>query len=345
MEQEASSTPEKISNQLKNNAPLWRSIITEVKRTNPAFAMTVARGSSDHAATFAKYGLETHLGLMTCSAAPSVFTLYDIPYPHKNSLVVGLSQSGQSPDLCETLSRATKAGALTLSLVNEQDSPLANSSRFVVPLHAGKEKAVAATKSYIAMLTALAQFIALYQEDDALLNALSRLPEVLSQAVDADWSACLSAFSLADSTYVIGRGYGFPIAQEAALKFKETSCIHAEAFSSAEVLHGPFALVKPEFPILVFAQNDATLKGTVELVSQMTSMGATTLLALPKKKDEPLSEALSCSFRLPLPESLHPLLDPIIGIQAFYMMAAKLAVHRGKNPDQPKNLKKVTETR
>lgn len=345
MEQEAGSTPAKIADQLKANLSLWKAIVAEIKQKEPSFAMTVARGSSDHAATFAKYVLETQLGLMTCSAAPSVFTLYDTPYQNNKSVVLGLSQSGQSPDLCETLSRATESGAVTLALVNEKDSPLAESARFVVPLHAGKERAVAATKSYIASLVALVQFTAVYKEDKVLLEALEKLPEALNQAANTDWSVCIDALLSANSAYVIGRGYGFSVAQEAALKFKETASIHAEAFSSAEVLHGPFALVKPQFPVLIFAQNDVSLKGTIELVSKMTSMGAATLFALPRIADMTLPVELSCSATLPLPESLHLLLDPIVSIQAFYMMAARLAVQRGMNPDQPDNLKKVTETR
>jgi len=345
MEQEAASTPNNIALQLEKNAPLWKEVVDDIKRRAPNFAITLARGSSDHAATFAKYLLEIQLGMMTCSAAPSVFTLYETPFSHANSLVLGLSQSGRSPDLFETMQKATNSGAMTVAMVNDEASPLAHCSKFVLPLNAGEEKAVAATKSYIATLVALTHFIAIYQQNHQLLVALKKLPYALEKAIHADWYEAIAIFKSIDSAYVIGRGYGFPIAQEAALKFKETSSIHVEAFSSAEVLHGPFALIKQQFPTLIFAQNDASLSGVIDLTRRITNLGATTLLALPKTQHKVLPANLPCSVRLPLPESIHPILDPILSIQAFYMMAAKLAVERGMNPDQPNNLQKVTETR
>ncbi len=345
MESEASSVPEIIATQLESNQLLWQNIADQFRKKQPDFVMTLARGSSDHASTFAKYLFEIRLGLMTCSVAPSVFTLYNSTVDHAKSVVFGISQSGKSPDLYETMQTIRQSGALGISLVNNENSSLADVSDFVVPLRAKAELSVAATKSYIASLVALVQFVAVYSRDQNLLNALDRLPGVLSEATKLDWSGCYDYLVPAKNAYVIGRGYGFPVAEEAALKFKETAGLHAEAFSSAEVLHGPFALVEPSFSTFVFAQNDETLKGTKDIISKMTSLGAKTMVALSETRDRSLRTGLNCSLVLPLPESLHPLLDPIVSIQAFYMMVANLAILRGKNPDKPRNLKKVTETR
>ncbi len=343
MEQEALSAPKKIAKQLTENKEIWVKICNELKQTDPKYVMTIARGSSDHAATFAKYLFEVKMGLVTSSAAPSVYTIYNRSIASKHGIVMGISQSGQSPDLYETQRRATDMGASTIALVNHVDSPLAEASKYVVPLHAGDEHAVAATKSYVATLVALVQFAATYSEDKELLAALEKLPEALEKCCSLNWDSCIDSLQVTTDAYVIGRGFGYPIAQEAALKLKETSSIHAEPFSSAEVLHGPFALIKKQFPVLVFAQNDQSLQGVVEMTRRMTEMGARTLFAYPEK--ERLPESLICSSRLEMPKSLHPILDPILMIQAFYLMAAKLAIKRGLNPDKPENLQKVTSTR
>lgn len=342
MEKEARSVPEKVEKQLKENKSLWEDICKSLKKRHLKYAMTVARGSSDHAATFAKYLFEVELGLVTSSAAPSVYTIYDQKFNHNGGLVVGISQSGKSPDLYETVAKATESGAPTISLVNQVQSPLAEASEFVVPLHADTEVAVAATKSYISTLVALIQFSAIYTNNKSLLTALDQLPELLALCNETNWESVVSSFEHTQHAYIVGRGFSFPIAQEAALKLKETSSLHAEAFSSAEVLHGPFALVKDHFPVLVFGQNDASLPGVVDLTKRMTEMGARTFLCLPHTDNK---EHIVCSSRLPMPRSIHPRLDPIMSIQAFYIMAARLAVKRGLNPDKPKNLKKVTETR
>ncbi len=337
MYQEALSAPQKVANQLKRNNEIWQEIVVFLHQSKPAFAATVARGSSDHAATYAKYLLESLAGMITASIAPSIYTIYKGYTQVEKSLFLGISQSGKSPDLVQSFT-AVNQRATTIALVNVENSPLAQASRFVVPLRAGEEKAVAATKSYICALSALAQFVALYTKDKTLQAALERLPEFLHEASQLKWEVVIDSLQYAQDAYVIGRGYGYAIAQEAALKFKETACLHSESFSSAEVLHGPFALVKEAFPVLVFAQNDASAKGTIELAERMQQMGAKVMFAMPG------SNAVSSVHTLATPRSLHPVLDPILLIQTFYTMAAKLATARGLNPDQPKNLNKITQT-
>lgn len=345
MEQEAYEAFVRIEEQLRLNTTIMQELAKRIKKKKPRFIVTIGRGSSDHACTFAKYLFETKCHIITASSAPSVVTLYHAPLDMKHALVIGISQSGKSPDLCEMMEIARKTKALTVAIVNQTDSPLSKIAEFTVPLWAGCEHAVAATKSYIAELTALAHLTSVLTNEHELIEALLLLPNTLKKARDSDWSLALDKFQPITQTLIIGRGYSFPIAQESALKLKETSSIQAEAFSAAEVMHGPFALIRKDYPFFLFAQNDVTLPGILELARKIKLLGGYPLLAA--SRNLPLGKEYEelYPFMLQLPNSIHPILDPIVAIQAFYIMAAKLAVARGYNPDAPLHLKKITETR
>ena len=341
MSQETREIPHLVTHQLKNNAKRWQELSQAIASGHIQFVVTVARGSSDHAATFAKYLFETYLGLPVVSAAPSIFSVYGAQLKLKHALVLGISQSGKSPDICEVIKQAKAQGALTAALVNQEDSPMAQMVDHLIPLGAGPELAVAATKSYVTALTALVQGVATCAQEKTLLTALEQLPEHLERTLEMSWLPVAHALRFAPNALTLGRGFGFPIAQEAALKFKETCRLHAEAFSSAEVLHGPFALIQKTFPVLQFVQNDATLSGNIALAEKMSGLGSGVYMALPEGLAKP-SDRVTI---LPLPKSLHGTLDPIMGIVAFYRMVEHLALLRGHNPDKPENLNKVTETR
>jgi glucosamine--fructose-6-phosphate aminotransferase (isomerizing) len=243
------------------------------------------------------------------------------------------------------LDECSKKGAITIAIVNDVDSPLAEIAEFVIPMHVGKEEAVAATKSYIAALTVLAQFIAILTKDNVLLEALKILPDRLAEALqDKIWQSVIDEFIDIDRTFVIGRGFGFPIAQEAALKFKETAGIQAEAFSAAEIYHGPFALIRKDHPFLLFAQSDETLDDILNLAAKIIGLGGKSIVLLPQNVLFASEEKDIASLIIKLPKSTHPLLDPIVAIQAFYPLVARLAVARGFDPDRPQFLQKVTET-
>lgn len=336
-ENELRETPRVIATQFARNQKNLADLAERIHAFSPSFVYTIARGSSDHAATFAKYLFETQCGLVTATAAPSVVTLYQAKLSLKNALVLALSQSGSSPDLISSLKAARAGGALTVAFVNEINSPLAGVAEFVIPLWAEKEHAVAATKSYLATLAALLQCVAFLMKNSALHDALSKLPDYLQRAIDLDWSPAVELYRHAHNTLVIGRGFSFPIAQEAGLKFKETARIHAEAFSGAEISHGPFALIEPHFPALLLAQSDETLPGMLEIATRLTQAGARVLMAT--EHDVPPG-----AMALPMVKSLHPLCDPLLMIQAFYRMIAELSVQRGFNPDTPMHLTKVTQT-
>ncbi len=306
-----------------------------LREVDPNLALTVARGSSDHAASYFAYLAMQHAGLPVASLPMSVVTLNRSPLRVAGQAVFAFSQSGQSPDLVDSLRILRERGALGIALVNAEDSPLEAASEFVVPLCAGSERSVAATKSFIATLSASARLLAHWQRDNALLAAGRGLAAGLEQAARLDWSPAIEALRDCQRLMVIGRGAGYAIAQEAALKFKETSAIQAEAFSSAEVRHGPMALVEERYPLLVFAPRGPEQEGLLALAEDMRQRGAQVLLAAP----DDIAER-----DLPLQRAAHPALDPILAIQSFYVMAAGLAEARGMDPDQPRHLSKVTRT-
>ncbi len=336
MLREAQEAPQVVAHLLKSNAPLCRDLGERLRAAPPPFAVTCARGSSDNAATFVKYLLEIHSGLVTASVGPSVTSVYEARPRMRDALFLAVSQSGRSPDILNLAQAGRDDGALTVALVNDTTSPLASTCEVVLPLHAGPEKSVAATKSFIAALAAGLQLVAHWSQDRELLDALDTLPDVLARASAIDWSASLPVLSEADNLFVVGRGVGFAVAQEAALKLKETSGVHAEAMSAAELMHGPWTLAGDHFPILVLSQRDETLSGVSDLVTKLNEQGVPVIVA--GAAEGP------ASVTLPSVEDAHPYLAPIALIQSFYPLVNAIALARGRNPDNPPRLRKVTET-
>jgi len=334
MFREASEAAAAVARQQSSSATLQR-IGETLRRQPPPVVITCARGSSDHAATFAKYAIETRLGIPTASAAPSIASVYSSPLRAEGALCIAISQSGRSPDLLTTVTSLKSAGAWVLALVNDETSPLCDMADEVIGLGAGEERSVAATKSFIASLSAIVRVVAAWGDDGVLSANLNDLPSLLDQAWTRDWSPLVDALLDARDLYVLGRGLGLGIAQEAALKLKETSQLHAEAFSTAELRHGPMALIEPGFPALIFNQADQTAALVSETTSALVERGARVLVA-----------GAQVQGATPLPTvASDPLLEPILQIQSFYRAANALALARGLDPDAPPHLKKVTETR
>jgi glucosamine--fructose-6-phosphate aminotransferase (isomerizing) len=297
--------------------------------------LTIARGSSDHAAHYMAYMVMARLGRLVTSLPMSLVTLYQSRLMTQGLVSFAFSQSGRSPDLVGPTGGLSRQGARSVALVNDLNSPLASAARWVLPLRAGPEISVAATKSYIAQLVAGARLVAMWQGDPALLEALKSLPDVLAMASRLDWSSALAPLVHCQRLYVIGRGTGLPVAMEAALKFKETCGIQAEAFSGAEIKHGPMALVDKGYPLLIFAPRGPAQESLLALAADMRLRGARVLLAAPA--GTPMAD-------LPLANTGHEDLDPIAAIQSFYPMVEALAFMRGLDPDQPRHLEKVTLT-
>ena len=328
---EARQAPEVVARLLGSDAEAYASLGDNLRMQPPQALLTVARGSSDHAAHYMAYLIMARLGRLVTSLPMSLITLYQSKLQCEGLVSLAFSQSGQSPDLVAPTRFFREGGARTVAFVNDAASPLAQASQWVFPLHAGAETSIAATKSYIAQLVAGARVTAAWQGDEALAAALTELPGQLHQAARADWSSAVRALVDADRLFVIGRGTGLAIAMEAALKFKEVCGIQAEAFSGAEVKHGPMALVDEGFPLLVFAPRGPAQAGLLALADEMRKRGARVLLAAP-------------GGELPLVSASAEDLDPIAAIQSFYPMVEALARARGLDPDSPRHLSKVTKT-
>ncbi|ASG69004.1 iron dicitrate transport regulator FecR [Francisella halioticida] len=337
MHQETSSSFEKVANQLNLNREIIDNIVLHLKEKNIKRVITIARGSSDCVANFAKYLFETQLGFSVSSLPPSITTIYGKNIGDEKTLAIGISQSGGSPDLKLALEGCKKAGCTTLAVVNKQNSPLADCADLVLPVRADDENAVAATKSVITSLVALVSIVAEYNQDESLIRSLKKLPEALKESLKSDWSTAIQELKESKNMFVIGRGFGFPIAQEMALKLKETCGIHAEAFSSAEVLHGPFALMTQTFTTFTILQSDESARGTHEIVKKMTDLNVKTVCATTDSES-------AAKLHLHVNVEIHSILQTIVLLQEFYLMVNQLAVSLGLNPDSPVNLKKVTET-
>ncbi|GGR25589.1 SIS domain-containing protein [Deinococcus ruber] len=340
MLQEARETPQVVAQQLERNRDAVRQVAQAIRERQPAFGVTVARGSSDHACTVLKYALETRLGLSVASAHPSVYTLYGSAPRLNNALVVAVSQSGASPDVVETVRMAREQGALTVALVNMQGSDLGEAAEFVLPLQAGDERAVAATKSFLASLTAFLPVLAELTADSELQRSLETLPQALTRTLALEGEARDRAepYRYADSLIALGRGLHYGVAQEAALKLKETSGIHAEAYSAAEFSHGPKRLISEGVPLLAFTSRDAAGESAKAAYQSLLNEGAD-LLALGTGTGPDAGRTLL------VPATGHPLTDPVSAALAFYLFAAHLSLGRGLNPDEPPLLSKVTKTR
>ena len=337
MLEETRSAPARVADMLAKDGDAYAALAAELRLREPGFVVTVARGSSDHAALYLASLVGILAGRVTASLPPSLVTRFQATLSFQGAFVVSLSQSGASPDIVRTLEAARAGGAITAAIVNQPDSPLARAAAHPLAQHAGPERSVAATKSVIATLVASARLVASWRDDRDLLAALSRLPERLEAALACDWSPALPVLEHAQSLYVVGRGPGLGIAAETALKLKETSGLLAEALSAAEIQHGPKAVIGPGFPVLAYGLADPGGEDARAFAADLAAVGAQVMLAAPSPGD-------GAALHLPLPPPLHPLLDPIVALVAFYPLAEALARRRGRDPDRPPGLLKVTRT-
>ncbi len=340
MRAEALEAPARVADLLARDAPAYAGLGAALRTRPPRGVVTLARGSSDHAAQHLAYLAMARLGQLVTSLPPSLLTLYDSPLRADGLLALALSQSGRSPDLVEPLRLLRDRGGITVALVNDATSPLAMAAGHLLPLHAGEECSVAATKSFIAQLVAGARLVAAWQDDPVLTVALHGLPGVLARAATREAPAAVEALAQVRQLYVIGRGPGLAVAQELALKFKETCGLQAEAFSGAELAHGPMALVQPGWPLLVLAPRGPAQPGLLALARQLSERGAAVLLMAPYG-----TAAVDGPRWLPSEPAGHADLDAIAMVLTLYPMIESLARLRGRNPDQPPGLQKVTLTR
>jgi glutamine---fructose-6-phosphate transaminase (isomerizing) len=331
---EAASASDAVRAQLRHDAAAIAAIGAQLRRLAPRAVITCARGSSDHAATYAKYLIETRAGVLTASAAPSVSSVYGVSQDLRGCLFIALSQSGRSPDLLAAVAAAKAAGATILALCNSPGAPLIAAADLVIELRAGVETSVAATKSFLATLAALIRLVAAWRQDAELESSLDALPAQMDRSWALDWSAALAPLESAAHLYVVGRGLGLGAAQETALKCKETCGLHAEAFSSAELRHGPYALLGEGFPALLLAQPDATQAGVAALGAELARRGVPVVIAGAHSVG---------AVMLPTVPAIAEI-APLLLVQSAYRLIAALALRRGFDPDHPPHLRKVTET-
>ncbi len=325
MEREALEASARVRDQLGHNGAVLQQLGAQLRTTPPKFVMWVGRGSSDHAGVFAKYLIEIELGIPTFASAPSIASIYGRPLQVAGALVLVISQSGRSPDILAQARMAKQNGARVVALVNDEQSPLAALADFVLPLRAGEEKAVAATKSYLATLSALLHLVAAWTGRRELADAIDHLPEALTAAAEAPTQLTAAPLSNVKNLVVLGRGLGYAIAKEIALKLKEVCGIHAEAFSSAEFLHGPVTLVEQELTVLDLDIDDESAAAHREQMAEIAGRGARVI------KMQQVGQP-------------HRRLAPLTLMQRFYLDVEKVALARGIDPDNPKGLKKVTQT-
>ena len=328
MRQEAKESGQRIEQQNLRNKVLYQQLAEKIRAFDPAFVYMVGRGTSDHAGVFARYLIEVELGLVVAAAAPSVASLFSRQLKLNKALVLLISQSGRSEDLLAQGRAAKQSGALVVALVNDINSPLAALADYAIPLLAGPEKAVAATKSYLCTLSALLQLVAHWKQDEELLEALESLPAALNSVTEQPAVLHATDFKTLRHCVVLGRAFGYAICREIALKIKEVCGIQAEAFSSAEFLHGPISLLNQPLTLLNVELNDKSSEAHQAQIAEVKKRGG-----------EVLTLALDAGQL-----SVHPRLQPLLLMQRFYLDIEAVALALGLNPDAPVGLNKVTST-
>jgi glucosamine--fructose-6-phosphate aminotransferase (isomerizing) len=339
LEQEINSQPDVIAKLLELEVERVSRIAAQLPRFE--YALIAARGTSDHAAAYAKYAWAALAGYPVALATPALHTLYHTPPRMANALVVGISQSGQSPDIVAVLEEGKRQGRPTLAITNDGGSPLASAADHVIELHAGAERSVAATKTYTAQLAVMALLAAAWSGQPERLAELRRLPEALAATLAAAPAVASRAerYRYMEQCVVVGRGYNFATAFELALKLKELTYVMATAYSSADFRHGPIATVSEGLPVIMLMPGGATFADMLGLAGELKERGAELLITT----DEPAAQPLATTL-LPMAGSIAEWLSPITAIVPGQLLALHIAQVKGFDPDRPRGLQKVTRT-
>jgi len=342
VEKEIREQPEALERLLESGRESVEGVAARVQAFGPRFVVIAARGSSDNTARYAQYLFGAHNRLSVSLATPSLFTYYEAAPSLAGALVVGVSQSGQSPDIVAVVESGRRQGALTLAITNRPDSPLAVAAEHTVPLLAGEERAVAATKTYTSQLCALAMLSAALEGRESRWAELKGVPDLVRAAIGLNSSVDerASRYRYAEHFVVVGRGFNYATAFEVALKMKETSYVLAEPYSPADLLHGPVAIIDRGFPVLLVATSGRVLEDLENLTGLLEDRRAE-LVAISDDPDV-LGRA---RVSLPLPTGVPEWVSPMVAVVPGQLFAVALARTRGLDPDQPRGLSKVTETR
>ncbi len=341
LEQEIAEQPVTLARFLSESPAIVQHAADRIRAFSPHFVVIAARGSSDNAARYAQYLFGAYNHLPVALATPSLFTFYHRPPALRQALVIGISQSGHSPDIVAVLVEGRQQGALTLAITNDPSSPLARAAELVLPLFAGEERAVAATKTYTAQLLALASLSAVLAGDRQRQLQLALVPTLVHETLERnrDLLSPLEPFLTTRHLVVLARGFNYATAFEIALKLKETCLIVAEPYSSADFRHGPIALIEPGFPIVAVAPTGEVFDDVARLILELRQRRAT--IAMISNDAFLLSHA---DLAMTLPTTIEEWLSPIIAVIPGQLLALTLARARGLDPDRPRGLQKVTQT-
>jgi glucosamine--fructose-6-phosphate aminotransferase (isomerizing) len=341
IEQEINSQPEILRRLINEGWEPAQKIAQAIRDFDPVFVMIAARGTSDNAGRYAQYLMGIHARLPVALATPSVHTLYESAPRMDRALVLGISQSGQSEDIRRVISDARQQGALTVSLTNAADSPMAHETEYHLDLMAGTERSIAATKSYTAQLTGIALLTTALLQDDAMLASLHRLPELAAETLRLaeNMPQWVERYRYMERFALIGRGYNYATAFEISLKIKELCYLSGVEYSEADFRHGPIAVVQPGFPVMVVAPQGKTLPYMVDLLGKLHEKEAECLVISNDSQTYPLAQNV-----MPLPQDLPEWLSPITAVIPGQIFAMRLAMVKGHSVDAPKGLQKVTIT-
>lgn len=342
MLEEIYEQPEAVAKAVQQGDVAVQKLVKELKQQDVRYVVIAARGTSDNAATYAKYLIEIVCGIPVALAAPSVFTLYEAKLRLERCLVLGISQSGQAEDVVQTLASARATGALTACITNVADSPLANQSEHVLLCHAGVERAVAATKTYTTTLALIALLAGQWAEETTLLEELREIPQRMHQVLplDSHIEAAVERYRYIQECAVLARGINQATSLEAALKMTETSYLVAKPYSGADFLHGPIAMIHEGFPTFLYAPDGRAYPFMWELARKLQERAAEMIIFA---RSPELLEFARCPIRIPV--DIDERLSPLLYIVAGQLWACRLALARGYNPDSPRGLNKVTVTR
>ena len=341
MWEEILEQPEVLKKAVNTNVAVIDELIADLRTRDISTVIIAARGTSDHAAVYAKYAIETLIGIPVSLAAPSIFTMYNKNLNMKNCFVIGISQSGKAADAIEVVKAAQEQGAVTMSVTNFVDSPLAQTSKYHLFCDTSVEKSVAATKTFTSTVFILINFIAKWAQNDELLNELKNVPDIMNNIFEkADViKEIVQKYRFMKECFVLARGINYSIALEAALKIQETTYVRAKAFATSDFHHGPFAMVERDMPVIVYAPEGPSSKDVLEMINKLKDSEADILII---SNNQDLLKLGNSSIEIP--KECSDYVSPLFNVVVAQMFACNLSLLKGLNPDSPRGLNKVTIT-
>lgn len=342
MLKEINSQPVVLEKILDKNHNKIKKLCNEIKERGIEFVYIAARGTSDHAAVYAKYIMEIYTGIPVAFAAPSVITVYGGKPKLKNALVIGISQSGKAEDVHEVMMHAKEQGALTVAVTNYENSPIAKEGDYHLSCWADEEISVAATKTFTAQMMAMAMITAELSENKNIYEQLKGVPDKIEEYLKnyGIEDRIIKKHKEMDECFVLSRGMNYSIALEGALKIQETCYVRAKAYAMSDFYHGPLALLDKKIPVIVIAPEGKTSPDTVEMMKILDNYGIITMAITNNPKVSDMADET-----IAIPKGLSDFISPFITAAAVQLFACKLSLEKGLNPDSPRNIKKVTITK